>query len=1279
MTETGTTIDGRFELEIELGRGGMGEVWRSRQMPLGRHVALKLLREEYSTLGHLRRRFAREARAAARLNHENIAAVYDFGQDSQGSMFIAMEYIEGPHLGHAIKYGLSIRQIVEIAYRLLDALAHAHARGVVHRDLKPENILLKNAHLPASTGDPKIVDFGIATLRDERQDVRETNHDQVVGTPLYMSPEQASGERQLTPRTDIYSLGMILYELIAGVHPFEHTDSLKVMSDQVNRPLPTLKPRVGLAMPEGLEFIILKALAKSSADRWRSAAFMRSAIEPIRLITLQDERWAALPESAASFQAGEDYYPPTEISSHTPVTSSGEDAKATSIERPSRRNQDTLREQVLNVQRQREQDAIEIDDMDIAMIEPVSSASISGVLPLHSPLSMRHVPFVGRHMECDELLVRSHSVQSLLQGQIVLLDGEAGVGKTRLAMWLKETLEEQGTYRGHIGVFTRGTGNALVGLQEVFESLLRTRGLARQELESHVRERMLQWGGTPSEDDVQAIADFLRPRQSEGRGADSITRIERISNAQLYALLVRLLEMASLTQPRLLVLDDIQWAGEEVVDFLDYLIVEMRLRAMPVYVVATVRQEDLAHAPDLSKKIRHLNRYTDGPFVHMSIDRMSREDGKALLNNIVPLDRKLAEILWERGAGNPLHLILLVRYMVQQGTLKHGDDGSWHAVDLKAVRDAVPPGLAELFKIRLEQLEERHHSGSRLKNLLIRSAILGRRFSYDVLYELCLLENNERLLENLDEDFDFLLSEGFITEVVGRGEEWYTFGHGLMRDVLLEDGVGPAKRKRLHRLAAESMISLYDEQAVHYASQIASHWHAAKQLTEAIEWLWRASQMARRAFRQRDALSGYIVCSRWMEQRLGLTKKERNKPQLIFDFERFRKAKVSRSRYLRTLVYAGDLHEGLGGFRDAERIYRRVVKMCGKPSAEMPVEILVPLCQAWLGLGHIAWQRGDFTAADWAFRRVHDVLTGEDFAHDIANAALRGLARVAWLRGEYDEATSLATSAYENAIKHEDDESQAESLWILGEVARMVAMQSEAQRYFEESLEIYQTIQNPTGIAKILLSQAQLARYNKNFEVAKSFYQKALKEYGALGDRRGQGLCWNGLGESARFEGLFEDARGFYQRALKFFEGIGAQYDVAVTCTNLGLLFLRQRNLEAAEQYLHTAHNLVTEKDYPYLVAGIGYNLALVMMMRGREDEAMEILDPVWSMNERIPMSDLDFAEPLEQLGALRAREGSSQEATQLWNRARTIYEELDLKQDLERLEQMLKSVEHHE
>ena len=1254
MIQQGDTIDARFVLEQRLGRGGMGEVWRARQMPLGRTVALKLLREEYSTLGHLRRRFAREARAAARLNHEHIAAVFDFGQDAHGGMYIAMEHVEGLHLGEASAQGLSVRQIVEVAFRLLDALAHAHARGVVHRDLKPENILLQGSLLPELLGSPKIVDFGIATLRDDRHDVRETLQDQVVGTPLYMSPEQASGDRELSPRTDLYSLGLILYELLSGAHPFDGDDSLKVMHAQVSSPLPRLIASAGLEVPEELERVVLKALEKSPLKRWESAAKMRAAIEPLRLLTASDPIFARAPEPRSGTRR--ERYPSTEVMDAPPGLKA--DAKLTVIERPAPR---------------------------IAPDRPRASsldASPARALDASALASLR-LPMVGREEERERLLAASRGVEAFDHGRVVMIEGEAGLGKTRLAMWLKETLEERGAFHGHIGVFMRGAGNARLGLQEIFESVLRTRGLAREEVRERVRLIHAEWGASISQEDVSSLTDFLSPRRDpKPQGASRRTTSGGVFSlamptAQLYACLVRALQHAAESEPRLLLLDDLQWAGVEVFDFLDFLLVEMRLRPMRVLVIATARSEELRTTSWQRLKLGQFERYGDGPWEAIALERMDAPQALKLLDALLPIERDVGAVLAKRSAGNPLHLILLARHLVQQGHLARapGSRGRLKAQSLKAIKDAVPPSLAELFRLRLETLETRRESGERLKRLLSRGAVLGKRFSYDALYEMCLLEGNEPALATIEEDFDALLDEGLITEVVGRGEEWYTFSHGMMRDVLLEEVLGPARRRALHRLAAEALIALHGEQAAAHAASIASHWYAARRLDEAIEWLWRASQGARRAYRQRDALAGYQVCAQWMEQRLKHDPRRDEEQDLIFAAERFYRARVSRSRYLRALVYGGDLHEGLGDFEAAETLYRRVVRMCGKPAMETPLEVLVPLCQAWLGMGHVAWQRGDFVAAHWAFTRVWEVLSRGDVALDIANAALRGLARVAWHRGEYQEAAELAERAYALAEERGEQEARAESLWILGEVARMVAMKQGAAEYFERSMALYKALGMPTGLARNLLSQAQLARYHRDAEAAESLYRRALESYTSVGDRRGQGMSFNGLGEIARFQGDHAAASAHYARALRLFEGIGAQYDVALTSTNLGLLELRRGDLEAAERYLQAALDLTAERDYPYLVAGLGYNLALVKMMRGEGEQAEAILGPVWAINDRVPISDLDFAEPLEQLGALRAEQGSGREAAALWRRARAIYEELGLQGDLERVDELMRSL----
>lgn len=1241
----GQSIDGRFELERLIGRGGMGAVWKATQVPLGRVVALKVLRSEYSALPHLRRRFSREARAAASLNHEHIASVFDFGTDAGGHMYLAMEYVEGLQLAEIVGGGVSILEVITLGRQLLSALSHAHARGVVHRDLKPENVILSGGYSTTHIGQPKIVDFGIATIASESLEARETDQDQVVGTPLYMSPEQASGARVLSPRTDLYNVGFIMYELIAGAHPFEDTNHLKVMASHVNEPIPELKPRDGLVVPEALITLILKALEKRPVDRWASAVQMSAALEPLELLAQNDIAYQRRPLLDGT-------HPQASIAeqSHTFFnvrTTAQDEAPPVIIRANSRPFNET---------------PITIEDL------PSTHDAESGVLAQPSPKRafLRALPFVGRVDERQRLLEQAEQVIKSGQGRILMLTGETGVGKTRQAMWLKETLEERGLYRGHIGVFTRGMGRGMRGLQEAVESIFRTRGLRRDALVERLQDKLEEFGERgKTNESANALVDFLRPRDEHDE-----RRLMASSSSLLWAMLLNALELATRTQPRLLILDDVQWAGPEFADFLTFLAVELRYRRIPLFIMCLQRSEVMSENEELIDHLLPLSRYVGESVERVTLERMSEADAGRMVRAVLPCDDALMEVIVSRAAGNPLHLVALMRYLSDEDLLEFGQ-GHWVARDLDEVRRVVPPSLADVFRERIRQVEGRHLSGGRLLKMLTRGAILGKRFSYEVLQHMIGLEGDAELRLHLDEDFDQILGEGFITEVVGRGEEWYTFHHGLLRDVLLKESVGPAQTRRLHRLAAQAIEIVHALDVQHHAAEIAQHWYIARELELALDWFWQAAQTARRSYLASQAIWAYERVLELMESRLS-GKVSLDKPQWVLEHEHFERAQVSRSRYLRALVYMGDLREGSGEFAQSEAIYRRVVRMCGRPLAQMDIDVLVPLCQAWLGLGHISWQRGDFTAAYWAFDRVFKVLEEANKAPDIAVSALRGMARVAWHRGEYQAATQMAQDGYERAVAIGDDESRAECLWILGEVSRMLANDDEAVDAFERSLLIYEQAMIPTGIARNLLSIAQLARYHKDFVRAKSFYERALHHYEALGDRRGAGLCYNGLGEIARFEARYEDARKMYMRALEIMEAIGAQYDVAITYTNLGLIEMRRRDLFSAEHYLREARRLIADKDFPYVLAGIEYNLALVKAMNGEQEESSTILRTVIDLNDRVPILDVDFAEPLEQLGSLHAEQGSIEQAQELWRRAGEIYRDLRLDKDLARVQQRL-------
>ncbi|MCP3098527.1 serine/threonine protein kinase [Myxococcus sp. K15C18031901] len=260
----GKVVAGRYRVLKRLGQGGMGSVYLAEQVGIGQQVAMKFLNSGLSMDPDVARRFLNEAKSYARVAHPNAVTLHDFGQDDEGSLYLSMEYVEGDDLKHLLASvgRLNVHEAGDIILQVADVLAFAHARGVVHRDLKPENVMVRQG---LRGWHAKVLDFGIARIIDGA--TRLTAQGAVAGTPRYMSPEQAMG-LDVDARADVYAVGVVLFELLTGVQPFDGASVAEIMQKQVHQPIPRLVDVVPELDLPAIDAVIQKATAKKRVERY---------------------------------------------------------------------------------------------------------------------------------------------------------------------------------------------------------------------------------------------------------------------------------------------------------------------------------------------------------------------------------------------------------------------------------------------------------------------------------------------------------------------------------------------------------------------------------------------------------------------------------------------------------------------------------------------------------------------------------------------------------------------------------------------------------------------------------------------------------------------------------------------------------------------------------------------------------------------------------------------------------------------------------------------------
>jgi predicted ATPase len=744
----GTVLRDRYRLDSEIGRGGMGVVYRATDLELQRQVAVKILSAN-STHTDGRERLLREARATAALNHPHIVAVHDVGE-TDGKPFLVMEFVPGPRLSEVRPREL--KRVVRIATQICEALDHAHSNSIVHRDLKPDNVLLSDS---GESSNVKLADLGLALPSDA---VRISRAGLIVGTASYMAPEQALGQ-PVDARTDLYALGVLLYELTTGRLPFTGDDPLTIISQHVHAPV--VPPSVLRSdLPRKLEATILRLLAKDPNYRFNSATETRTKL----LEALSDGP-------------------------------SIEDATAAS---------------------------------SVAILDALSRGRL-----------------VGRGSELKEareLWQRAREGR----GHAILLSGEPGAGKTRLAREIMIQASLDGALVLAGGCYEYEATTPYLPFVEAFRRWIR-------EERDDAKLRDILGENAPR---VAKLAPEIENRL--GPFPEQLELAPHEERLLFFDAVAQIFSNIAKRQSLLFYADDLHWADRGTLWLLSHLL--RQLRTSQVLILGAYRETELDRAHPLAKSLVDWNR--ERLITRLVLRRFDVDETNAQIDALLGehVSGEFAKVVHRETEGNPFFVEEVLKALIESGSVRR-ESGRWQRCEIDQL--LIPQSVKEAIGNRLNRVSQECNDVLRV------CAILGKVFTFDEL--LAASQNSEdKLLDALDEAVG--------AQLVSAENDSFIFTHDKIREVLYEE-LNPIRRRRLHRLAAEG---LEQNREVSYCAveKLAHHYIQAGDHERGLKYAKRAAHEAERVFAFDEAIAAYEH-ARDCAEALGLVEEQLTQDEAI--------------------------------------------------------------------------------------------------------------------------------------------------------------------------------------------------------------------------------------------------------------------------------------------------------------------------------------------------------------------------------------------------------------
>jgi eukaryotic-like serine/threonine-protein kinase len=1042
---------GSFDLLEFIGAGAMGQVWHARHRAEDTPVAIKVITEERASFEDFQEQFRQEVRAVAGLRHPGIVKVFDYGEVpasatelastdfSPASPYLAMELCPRGSLA-ALDEQLPWSSVRSILLSLLDALAHAHARGVIHRDLKPSNILLAEAGDAVQT---RLTDFGLAFLASAPSPtVRKRRA--VCGTPAYMPPEQLMGHwRDLGPWSDLYGLGCLAYELTCGRPPYQGRSIVEIAQMHLHKELPPLNPLT--PVPEAFERWIHRLLQKDPAARFRNAA---------------DAAWGLMLMETPQEDAGQ--------------------AKSTYRFSSNRRSLlleslDELADGPVF------KDAQPIQEDASAPMELLRAPMPSDWRqPENSPRSphlmgagqglygLRRIPLVGRHEQRDLLWQELRTLAQAPWPRAVVINGPSGVGKSRLAQWLCERAGETGAannLRTTPGADPTGMGR----LAEMLAGHFQTRGLPR----AKVRSRLGDWlcaRGVEDPYEAEALTEILSPATEAD--LDEGQRKTQFSNPeQRYGVIARTLGRLAEQRPLVVWLDDVH-ASLDAVEFVRYCLDSEQVDDRPLLFVATLLDEALTEEQSDSDTFKRLFERPD--VLKMPVARLADHEHAELVEELLLLDPALSRRVADRSAGNPLFAVQLVGDWIDRGVLELADGGF-------ALRDGeqalIPDNLYDIWASRLDEALTDDRDDAQLALEL--AATIGLevddrewRVACDIAgYDFPKAARERLLAHKLFNDTD-------------RGVR---FVHGMLRECL-ERRARQAERWREHNRVAAQMVEELHGEHPEIDERLGRHLFAAEHFEAALAPLMRA---IRRRGNQHDIQRTLLLIDMRGDaiDQLGLaeTSRERLENELMQTLalnvlRRIDDATSNMESILERARQCGDpwilakalyttvqIEEFRGSYGQALEWLDECMQIQGICDEELQAQIRARR-------GFFFMRRADFDRAiDELNQALH--LSQALGAHRIQGRALSDLGECEFRRGHPQRAKRLLREAAEEYRRGGYDIHAIETQIILGDIARHEGDLDEAENAYQFVLERAQnTSQRVMLLARINLALVHVER-----------------------------------------------------------------------------------------------------------------------------------------------------------------------------------------------------------